>query len=63
MSKMIRSSPPMVDTDRIIKAMIEIKLHHNNKNREDGLVFIRLWKPQIHPMKEQGEPPHQGTQH
>lgn len=53
----------MVDTDWIIKAVIEINLRHNNKNREDGLVLIGLWKPQIHPMKEQGKPPHQGTQH
>jgi hypothetical protein len=60
---MIRSSPPTVDTDRIIKAVIEIKLHHNNINREDGLVLIRLWKPEIHPMKEQGKPPHQDKQH
>jgi len=42
----------MFDTDWIIKAVIEIKLHHNNKNREDDLVLIGLWKPQIYPMKE-----------
>lgn len=53
----------MVDTDWIIKAVTGIKLHHNIKNREDGLVLIGLWKPQIYPMKEQGKPPHQGTQH
>jgi hypothetical protein len=60
---MIRSSPPVVDTDQIIKAVIEIKLHHNNKNREDDLVLNGLWKPQIHPVKEQGKPLYQDTQH
>jgi hypothetical protein len=43
--------------DRLIKEAIEIKLHQNNMNREDGLVLSRSWKPLIHSFKARRNPP------
>jgi hypothetical protein len=38
--------------DRIIRKAIEIELHPNNINREDGFSLSRLWKPLILDQKQ-----------
>jgi hypothetical protein len=38
--------------DRIIREAIEIKLHPNNMNREDGFSLSRSWKPLINNLRE-----------
>jgi hypothetical protein len=43
--------------DRFIKEAIEIDLHPNNMNREDGLFLSRSWKPLIHSLKVRSNPP------
>jgi hypothetical protein len=42
----------------MMREAIEIELHPNNMNREDGLCLSRSWKPLIHAIKERN-PPHQ----
>jgi hypothetical protein len=39
-------------TDWVIREVIEIKLHPDNMNREDGLSLSRVWKPLIRDLKE-----------
>jgi hypothetical protein len=43
--------------DRLIMEAIEVNLHPNNINKEDGLILSGAWKPIIRLVQENGDSP------
>lgn len=43
--------------DYLIREAVELELHHNDVNREDGLTLCRAWKHLFHLLRDSRWPP------